>query len=727
MASNLKQTILHDWHIANGAKMVEFGGWSMPVQYATGIIQEHLNTRRHAGLFDVSHMGRFRVSGADAEKFLLRVLTNSAAALKTDEAQYTIIANEGGGAIDDAYLYRLAKEDFLLVVNASNRDKDWSWLQSHRIDNEVELNDVSEELAMISLQGPASATILEKIIAHELLPENKRNRMCQIKIGNQPLIVARTGYTGESVCFELFPQRQHAQNLWEQLIALGANAVGLGARDSLRLEASLPLYGHEFGVDMADEDIPIFANSLAFFAVRTSSEHDYIGRDCLERQREELLHIRRGECRIPLEQRLLKSLIQPIAVYGSHRPLRAGFQIYHQDEPVGYVTSGTTVAYSHFHGKELTAAPSEDHDLRPIGLALIHSNLRYRPDQPIVLDVVNNRGQSFKAELVERNLWPAAPFARAYGGFEAPHPVSIAKPAEVSERARKLAAESDDNTHWRRSDCINLIPSEQPISAYVDALCVADPAGRYNEHNRVKALGPNAPDVRYYKGTAFIMDKEEELKAALRSFFDCSHVEPRVVSGQMANDTVYDAFKQFKNRFRRGRTGQPLRRVLVHDLNKGGHLSAQVGGALKNYVAVDPRTEKPAVEHFPFMTADPYCIDVEKTKSLILETQPELLVFGRSVIIHTEPVKEISDFIHKEFGQDNPQRPLIMYDAAHVLGLLGNAFQKPLAEGADIVTGSTHKTFFGPQRGVILANIETGSAFEDFWPFIRITILSRAC
>lgn len=716
---NLNKTVLHNWHVANGAKMVEFGGWHMPVQYATGIIREHLHTRRHAGLFDVSHMGRFRASGAGAEEFLLKVLTNNAAALKPDEAQYTIIANDNGGAIDDAYLYRLTADDFLLVVNAANRDKDWSWLQARLAKHALRLTDVSEEIAMLSLQGPASATILEQIIAHESLPENKRNRMTKLTIDGQSLIVARTGYTGESVCFELFPQRQNALGLWEQLVELGAQVVGLGARDSLRLEASLPLYGHELGADMLNQEIPVFANSLATFAVRTSSEHDYIGRQSLELQREELLLIKRGECDIPLEQRRLKSLVQPIAVYGSHRPLRAGYQIYYQDKLVGYVTSGTTVAYSRFQGAELTATPSEEHDLRPIGLALIQSTLRYRPDQPIVLDVVSDRGQSFKAELVERNLWPAAPFARAYGGFEAPRPVPTVNHAEVSQHARQLATDSKLNTQWRRTVCINLIPSEQPISAFVETLCIADPAGRYNEHNRVKALGPNAPDVRYYKGTSFIMDKEEELKAALRSFFDCSHVEPRVVSGQMANDTVYDAFKQFKNRFRRGHAPHPLRRVLVHDLNKGGHLSAQVTGALKNYVAVDPRTERPAVEHFPFMNADPYCIDVAETKRLIVETQPELLVFGRSVIIHTEPVNEIADFIHAEFGRDNPQRPLIMYDAAHVLGLLGDSFQNPLAEGADIVTGSTHKTFFGPQRGVIVANIEVGSAFEDLWPFIE--------
>ncbi len=188
-----------------------------------------------------------------------------------------------------------------------------------------------------------------------------------------------------------------------------------------------------------------------------------------------------------------------------------------------------------------------------------------------------------------------------------------------------------------------------------------------------------------------------------------------MISGQMANDTVYDGLKQFKNRARRGRRLERLHRVLVHDLNKGGHLSAQPLGALKNYVAVDPVTGRPAVEHFPIEQNNPHRIDIAGTQALIAETRPELIVFGRSVIIHKEPVAEIARFVHAEFGADNPRRPLILYDGAHVLGLLGRHFQDPLAEGADIVTGSTHKTFFGPQRGVVLSNIAPGSAFEPLW------------
>ncbi|MDH3231478.1 MAG: glycine cleavage system protein T, partial [Alphaproteobacteria bacterium] len=458
----------------------------------------------------------------------------------------------------------------------------------------------------------------------------------------------------------------------------------------------------------------IFTNAIAGIAVR-ASDGDYIGRAALERQRDEYTRIRRGELDMPIADRHLKHLVQPIAVFGAQRPLRAGFEVLADGAPAGYVTSGTSVPFARFYGEGVTAVPSDEHDMRPIGLALVRSDLGYRTDRPVVLEIADSRGNRFEAELVEKNLWPLPPYTRPYTGFAAPKTIRRMDEADIAAAAARLGEEAAHNTSWRRTECVNLIPSEQPTSAYVDTLCTADPAARYNEHNRVRALGPSAPELRYYKGTDFIMEKEDELKAALRTFFGCTRVEPRVISGQMANDTVYDAFKQFRNRHRGGRPPVPIGRVLVHDLTKGGHLSAQPTGALKNYVALDPQTGRPAVEHFPFLPDTPYCVDVEATKRLIAETRPELLVFGRSVTIETEPVAEIAEFVHAEFGADTPGRPLIMYDGAHVLGLLGPHFQDPLKEGADIVTGSTHKTFFGPQRGIILSNIAPGSAFEALW------------
>jgi aminomethyltransferase len=415
----------------------------------------------------------------------------------------------------------------------------------------------------------------------------------------------------------------------------------------------------------------------------------------------------------------LPLLVTPIAVFEGRRPLRAGYKVLLNGQEVGYVTSGSVVPYARFYGEGVTAVPSDVHDLRPIGLALLHSTIRYRTDRPVVLEIADGRGNSWAAELVERNLFALPPYARPYTGFVAPSAPPRLEGVNLADLATNLAEAATVNTRWRQTECVNLVPSEQTTSAFVNSLMITDPAGRYNEHSRIKALGPNAPDVRYYKGTSFIMEKEEELKAALRLFFDCDAVEPRVISGQMANDTVYDALLQFRNRHRSG--GQPGRiaRVLVHDLKKGGHLSAQTLGALKNYVAMDPETGRPAVETFPHQGANPHRVDVEATKKLIEKSRPSLIVFGRSVIVHKEPVREIASFVHELFGEDNPERPLIHYDGAHVLGLLGPAFQSPLEEGADVITGSTHKTFFGPQRGVILSNIRPGSVFEPFWHHVE--------
>lgn len=721
MTATVSKTALHEWHTANGGKMVDFSGWDMPVQYLTGAIQEHLATRRHAGLFDVSHMGRFIVSGAKAEAFLSRALTNSASSLKPGEAHYTFVANEAGGAIDDAYLYRLEAERFLLVVNAGNRETVWNWLNELHDGAKCTLEDESESLCMMSLQGPAASLVLEELVDKRALPENKRNRLSSLPVNGHDVLAARTGYTGEAVCFELFVPREITVDFWQSLVDEGATPVGLGARDSLRLEAGLPLYGHELGLDPEGNEIPIFANELAVVGVRppAGGKDTYVGQEALERQRKELVAIRRREIAIPPRERILHHVVRPIAVMGSKRPIRAGFRVRLDDEDVGVVTSGTSVPSSSFLGEGITAKPSEDHDLRPIGLALLRSDIHYRSDRPIHVEVVDARGNMIETELVRKNLWPIAPYTRPYKGFESPDEARTLSGLDYGKAASALAKESDRNTEWRRRECINLIPSETVVSEFVDRLCTSDPSGRYNEHSRLAALGPNSQDVRYYKGTDFIMEKEEELKAALRTFFECTRVEPRVISGQMANDTVYDALLQFLKRFRRSAEPQLIRRVLVHDLNKGGHLSAQPLGALKNYVAADPKTGRPAVEHFPIEEGNPLRIDAQATKELIAETKPELIVFGRSVIVHREPVEEIAGFIHAEFGKDNPARPVILYDGAHVLGLIGAHFQKPLAEGADFITGSTHKSFFGPQRGVIVSNIEPGSPFEGLWHHIE--------
>ena len=382
--------------------MVAFGGWSMPVQYAGGITREHIATRTSAGLFDVSHMGRFRVLGPKAESFLATMLTNDPSTLAQRQAHYTLLADEQGGAIDDAYLYRLGIEDFLLVVNASNRDKDWSWLHAERLRQDATLEDASEDLAMLALQGPRSAQILEALIGQGVLPEARRNRLRVAAFGASELVVARTGYTGENVCFELFVSSAHAVELWQRLVEAGAQPAGLGARDSLRLEAGLPLYGHEFGCDADGHPIPIFANALARFGVRPAAQGAYKGSAALERQRAEYEDILRGSCTTPVPQRMLKRLVKPLAVFDSRRPLRAGYRLFLDGAEVGYVTSGTSVPVARA-GASLDDRP----EMRPIGLALIRSDIRFTPSPRMRFEVRDARGDALIAELVERNLPPA--------------------------------------------------------------------------------------------------------------------------------------------------------------------------------------------------------------------------------------------------------------------------------------------------------------------------------
>ena len=203
----------------------------------------------------------------------------------------------------------------------------------------------------------------------------------------------------------------------------------------------------------------------------------------------------------------------------------------------------------------------------------------------------------------------------------------------------------------------------------------------------------------YYQGTKFIDKVEQLLIQEMRRYFGCTEVETRVVSGQMSNMAVFSALMDWKNRLDRKHTPQRLGYVLNNHIIKGGHLSAQPMGALHDYIAVDPVTERSAVVNFPVCPDNIFKIDVEKTKEVIAEYKPELIIFGKSMVLHKEPVAAIRKFVDE---QGIPTT--IMYDMAHVLGLIGDHFQKPFEEGAEIVTGSTHKTFFGPQRGVIGTN-----------------------
>lgn len=702
-SAKLRRTPLFERHLAHGGRMVDFAGWEMPVQYRPGIIEEHLTTRKGAGLFDVSHMGRFLVRGADAVPFLQHVLSNNACALDVGEAQYTIVPTETGGAVDDAYLYRFFADQYLLVVNASNREKDWAHFQQFiAAFNQVELTDHTEDIVMLAVQGPSAREAVVGLLEAGELPEPMRNKLSVVRMAGAEVWLSRTGYTGEPMCFELFAPREHGPALWDAFVAAGVVPVGLGARDTLRLEAGLPLYGHELGTDPSGQEIPIFAMPLAKFAVSLSPlKGDFVGRAALQRQQEAYRRIVFRDYSLAHD---LPRIIQPIALT-DRGVARSGAKVTRSDRHVGWITSGTMVPRWKDEGNGLAQRFTDKRDLRPLALALLDADI-VEGDR-VSIDI---RGKQAEGVVVEWHLRSdAPPFAR-------PIPLGRTcpvKPLPVHEdSARALLHAAADNTTWRQQRCINLIPSEMTTSPAVRLLSVMDPCFRYAEHRELEAFC--RADVFYYQGTDFIDEVERLLTAELRKYFGCSEVETRVISGQMANAAVFSAMVDYLNRADPKSEPRRLRMVMNHHIVKGGHLSAQPMGALRDFVSRDPKTDMAAVENFPMLPGNPFKTDVEKTKQLILEQQPELIIFGRSMVLHKEPVQEIRRFL-----DEHSLSPVVMYDMAHVLGLIGPSFQDPFREGADVVTGSTHKTFFGTQRGVIACRFTESEERYDLWEAIR--------
>ena len=400
-----RKTALNDWHRAHGGRMVDFSGWELPVHYAEGIITEHLQVRLASGVFDVSHMGRFSIEGADAESFLDYALTNAAHTLTPGTAHYTLLATPHGGAIDDAYLYRRSASDFLLVVNAGNREAAWAALEERRARFQVTLSDISDQLAMIALQGPDSERVLGGVIEAGAFPGNQRNCMSEATLDGESVLVARTGYTGERCCFELFTHVEHISALWDRLVDRGAHPIGLGARDSLRLEASLPLYGHELGADETGAEIPVLASRTSLFGIRKPNQGRYVGEGPISNQRRELEQLRAGNAvRVPQH---LRRLVQPITVPDGRRPLRPGHRVRFGGREVGYVTSGTSVPFSiDANGSPLRAGKPI---MRPIGLALVEAQIQFSDHSPVMFEIADERGRSQGAALVKGNLNVHAP------------------------------------------------------------------------------------------------------------------------------------------------------------------------------------------------------------------------------------------------------------------------------------------------------------------------------
>jgi aminomethyltransferase len=271
------RTKLHDWHLAHGARMVDFGGWDMPVQYENGPREEHLRVREAAGLFDIDHMGRVEVSGPDAEAFLQHVQTWDVSRLAPGRAHYSLLLNDSGGVVDDIFIYR-HESSWLLVINAANAPKDTAWLAAHAVGFKVYIRDLREETCLAALQGPAAREVLQALAPGSDLAVMGFHRVAEHTVGGARVVLCTTGYTGEPG-FEILMPARECTRLWEAILEAGASRrvlpCGLAARDSLRAEVCLPLYGNEM-----DETTDPLAAGLMRAAVRLEG-HDFVGRRAL--------------------------------------------------------------------------------------------------------------------------------------------------------------------------------------------------------------------------------------------------------------------------------------------------------------------------------------------------------------------------------------------------------------------------------------------------------------
>jgi aminomethyltransferase len=311
------KTPLYDWHQSHAGRLVEFGGWLMPVQYTT-IVEEHQAVRQRVGMFDISHMGRLTFDGPDALSWLEHLTTNHVAKLSEYQIQYNLMANGGGGLIDDVLVYR-TPFSYVLVCNASNRAHVLSQLERHREGRTARLSDQTTTTAMIAVQGPAARATVQPIFNGDLASVKYYHLTMGRLLGDVDTVISRTGYTGEDG-FELMVGGSAAVRVWEALVDSGRPhglaLCGLGARDTLRLEAAMPLYGHEL-----NEAVNPFAAGLGW-AVKLD-KGDFVGRDALVEFQE-----RPGQIRVGLELE-------------GKRIARQGAEVYHEGEPAGLVTSGS--------------------------------------------------------------------------------------------------------------------------------------------------------------------------------------------------------------------------------------------------------------------------------------------------------------------------------------------------------------------------------------------------
>lgn len=368
----LNKTPLNAVHRALGGKMIDFGGWEMPVQYAAGVIEEHMRCRTACGLFDVSHMGEIWVEGPGAIAFVNRLTTNDVANLIDGQAHYSCMTNERGGVVDDLLVYRMNAEKLLLVVNAATTEKDWSWIISHHKDRDnCSVRNAGADFCQIAIQGPNAEAILQKLTETEL-SSVKYYHFTIGRVDGIESIISRTGYTGEDG-FEIYAAPEYAEQLWNRMLELGRFGedggilpCGLAARNTLRLEAAMSLYGHELG-----DDITPLEAGLGWIT-KLDKEGGFIGRDILAEQKQ-------------------NGLTRKIAGFEMKEPGigRDGYDVYVNGEKCGVVTSGSPAPFLK----------------KNIGLAFLPPDFA-KPGQEIKIDI---RGRHVAAEVVPTPFYKRNP------------------------------------------------------------------------------------------------------------------------------------------------------------------------------------------------------------------------------------------------------------------------------------------------------------------------------
>ena len=314
-----KKTPLYEEHVKQGGKIVDYAGWLLPVQYE-GLVQEHEAVRNAVGLFDVSHMGEITVKGKDALAFINYLMTNDISTLVDNQIIYTFMCRPSGGVVDDLLVYRFGPEDFYLVVNASNADKDYAWINEQKGNFEVELENISDDVGEVAIQGPMAQKVLQKLTKTDLDKITFFTLDRKVDLNGVECMVSRTGYTGEDG-FEVYTNNEGIVQVWNDLLEAGKDEgikpVALGCRDTLRFEASLPLYGHEMS-----EDINPLEAGFKYF-VKLDKESDFIGKEELNKQWAEGL----------------KRKLAGFEMVGRGIP-REGYEIQKDGEVIGHVTTG---------------------------------------------------------------------------------------------------------------------------------------------------------------------------------------------------------------------------------------------------------------------------------------------------------------------------------------------------------------------------------------------------